>query len=279
MAIYIEYVIIDNVVMDYIIISFMELTLGRKFGRWNKVLLLILASISALVLPVLIEYKLLAFLYKIITSIILTLCIQRYKKLKQFLLNYLMFFAYTAFVGGVCLALIQLLGIEYTMSSVVMYNFDFPVGVFGLLLLFVVRIMNKVIRVSKDKIRQCNCMHKIKLVDMGNCVQGYGFLDTGNNIKYNGGGVSIISIDLFLKLYKNIKIQDVLMCKTDNLNLKGCECIYIRGIGNMEKYLSFVLDYIEVDNIRIDNPRLAITLKSFSEYDVILSNEFLRSGM
>ena len=277
MAIYIEYVIRDNVVMDYIIINFMEITIGKKFCRWNKTFVLIFGSLFALILPMLIKYKFLSFLYKITSSIVLTLCLQRSRKLKHYIINDLMFFAYTFFVGGVCLGIIEFMGIDYTMSSVVMYDFDFPVGIFGLILLLVIRLMKRVALATKNKIRQANYLYKIKLVDAEKSVEGYGLLDTGNGIRYKGEAVSIISIDLFLKLYKNINIKDILLVNIKDLKLKNWEYINIAGIGKSEKYLSFVLEYIEIDNMKINSPRFAIMLKTFGDYDIIISNDFIRS--
>ena len=276
MDVYIEFVVIDNLVIDYIIIGFMEMTIGRKFAKWNKYVFLFFGCCVALVLPLIMSYKAISVLYRFATAIVLVLSLKKYRTIKEFLLYYLMFFAYTFFVGGVCLGVIQLLGIEYTMSSVVMYEFDFPFGVFALILLVIIKLMKRVVSKIKNQLKTSSYMRRIRLVD-GECsVDGYGMLDTGNSIKYNGLGVSIISVDMVLKLYKDINIQDFFTGKImDKFDQKGCTYIDIMGIGKNEKYLSFVLEYIEIDNKKFEYPRVAVAMKSLGVYDVILNNDFI----
>lgn len=273
MTIYIEYVIIDNIVMNYLILRLIELTISRTFQRFNKVIVCVLGSIFALVLPLLIHYKIMSFLYKITTSIILVLCLKKYKKFKDFLIYYLMFFTYTFFLGGVCLGVIELLGIEYTMSSIVMYEFDFPVGWFVIVLLLIIKVMMKVVKVIKVKMKNSCYINKIKLCDGEKTADGYALLDSGNNVKFDGKGVSIVSIDMFMKMYSNIKIYDLILNK--KLSLRDSCYITIKGIGSGEKYLSFVMDCIEIEGKKFSDQRVAIALKNFNEYDVILSNEFI----
>lgn len=280
MDIYIEFVIIDNLVMDYLIVNFMEMTVGRKFGKWNKFLLLVLGCIFALALPLLIRYKALSLLYRFVSSMILVICLKRYRTIKEFLLYYFMFFTYTFFVGGVCLGVIQLLGIEYKMSSVVMYEFEFPFGIFAIILLLTIKLMKRVVISIKNKFRSSSYIRKIRIVDNDNIVEGYGLLDTGNTVKYNGVSVSIITAEMFLKLYSNITLCDLLMSQVEKkIQLKNCDYIEIVGIGKIEKYLSFVPDYIEIDNRKIDSPRLAVTVKNLGSYDVILSKDYIGGGL
>ncbi len=273
MTIYIEYVLIDNIVMDYVILRLMELTTGRKYARASKLLVCIIGGCMALFLPLIINYKLLSFLYKICTSIILVLCIKRYKKFKEFISYYLMFFAYTFFVGGMCLGVIELMGIEYTMSSVVMYNFDYPFGVFALILIVVIKVMTRTVKLIKNKFKNSTFMYKVKIVDEGRTVSGYGFLDTGNLVSYNGQGVAIITIDMFRRLHEDIKIEDIILKKIKFPVLKDIEYIDISGVGDGAKCLSFVADYLEVEGRKIEGARLAVVWKSFGDFEMVLHKD------
>ena len=275
MSVYIEYVLIDNIVMDYIILRLIELTVGIKFNRLNKVFVCIIGSLFALFMPIILDYKIILLLYKILSSIIMVLCIKKYKKLKSFFVYYLMFFAYTFFVGGVCLGVIQLLGIEYTMSSVVMYEFEFPFGVFGVILVVILRVMGRVVGAIKSKINSGNFVRNIRLSEGDKSVQTYALVDTGNKVNYNGKGVSIISINAFLKLFKGVDIASVLSGRIDGDKVRSLEYINIGGIGVSQKYLSFIIDYIEIDGKRYNSPRLALSWKDIGEYDVVLHSEFM----
>ena len=275
MSVYIEYVLIDNIVMDYIILRLIELTVGIKFNRLNKVFVCIIGSLFALFMPIILDYKIILLLYKILSSIIMVLCIKKYKKLKSFFVYYLMFFAYTFFVGGVCLGVIQLLGIEYTMSSVVMYEFEFSFGVLGVIIVVVLRVMGRVVGAIKSKINSGNFVRNIRLSEGDESVQTYALVDTGNKVNYNGKGVSIISINAFLKLFKGVDIASVLSGRIDGDKVRCLEYINIGGIGVSQKYLSFIIDYIEIDGKRYNSPRLALSWKDIGEYDVVLHSEFM----
>lgn len=277
MSIFIEYIIIDNMVMDYIILRLMELTVGVKFKKLSKFFVCLLGSCFALIMPLIMQFKLVSFLYRILTSCIMVLCIKKYKKLKNFFVYYFMFFAYTFFVGGVCLGVIQLLEIEYTMSSVVMYEFDFPFGVFGVMLIITLKVMSRVVGITKTKLNTSNFIRAVKLVDGENCISSYAFIDTGNKLKYRGDCVSIISLGVFMKLFKDIDITKLLSGKFDEKKLKGVNYIDIAGLGVSSKYLSFILDSVEVDGRVFKSPRFALTWKDLGEYEVILHSEFVGS--
>ena len=274
MSIYIEYVIVDNVVMDYIILRLMELSIGIKFKKFNKFLVCFLGCCFALFMPMIFDYKLILFLYRIATSIIMVLCIKKYKNLKNIVVYYLIFFAYTFFVGGVCLGVIQMLGIEYTMTSLVMYSFKFPLGLFGVILIVVLKIMGNVIKVIKSKIHSSNYIKKISLVNGKNVFSGYAFLDSGNKVKHRGEVVNIISIDAFLRLYNELSLEDVILGKFEHENIRGLEYIDIAGLGGAKKYLSFIVDNVDIDGKKYSLTRFALSWKNFGEYDVILNSEY-----
>lgn len=275
MSIFIEYILIDNIVMDYIILRLMEMTVGVRFGKLHKWFVCILGGVFALIMPLIMYNKLLLFLYRITTSIILVLCIKKYNKLKSFFVYYLMFFAYTFFAGGVCLGVIELLGIDYTMSSVVMYKFDFPFGVFAIVLIIILRIMSKVIKVIKTKLKIGSFVRRISLSN-GECsVHTNAFIDSGNRVSFRGEGVSIISINAFMKLYKDIDVTGILTGKIADKRISGMEYIYIRGLGKSDKYLSFVLDSVEVDGVKYPLQRFALSWKKIGEFDVILHSNFI----
>ena len=169
-----------------------------------------------------------------------------------------------------------MLGIEYTMSSMVMYEFDFPFGVFALILLVIIKLMKRVVYKIKNQFKTSSCLRNIRVFDGGNSIECFGILDTGNSIKYNGLGVSIISVEMVLKLYKDINIQDFFTGKImDKFDQKECTYIDIVGIGKTEKYLSFILDSIEIDNKKFECQRVAVAMKYFGDYDVILNNDFI----
>ncbi|MBE5736499.1 MAG: hypothetical protein E7356_04030 [Clostridiales bacterium] len=278
MELYLEYVIIDNLVMDYIILRLIELTIGTKLRKFNKVVVCLLGAGFAVFMPYIMKWSVLLFIYKIISSIVLVLCIKKHHKLRNFLTYYLLFFTYTFLVGGTVLGIINLLNIKYTMSSVIMYSFDFPMGLIGLVFIVVINIISRTIRVIRSKLVKSCYMYAIKIHQCGKCYNINGYLDTGNNVTLDNKGVIIISISLFLRIYKNIDLTQVLNHKVEGLNLNSPVYITIGGIGDNDKYLSFVLDEMVIMGKVHKSARVAVAMKNFGDYDCILHRDYLKEG-
>lgn len=279
MEAYIEYVILDNLSMNYVILKLLDITTGVKVGKFNKVAICILGTIFSIFLPYLYFNKVLLFVYKILVSIVLVMCIRRFRKFTQFLLFYMLFVMYTFLLGGMCLWVVNLMGLDYTMSGVLISSLEFPVGLLLSIIFCLIKLMYRWILIMKNKLRASNFIYKISITDGGESVNGIGFLDTGNNVRIDGCGVSIISLGLFLRLYKNMDIMDVVLKKVDIDNLKNVQYINIVGIGNEEKYLSFVVDILQVNGETITSPRLAVAMKNFGDYECILSSDIIKGGV
>lgn len=279
MEAYIEYVILDNISMNYIILNFIDLTTGIKIAKINKSIVCILGTVLAIFLPYLYFNKVLLFGYKILVSIILVMCIKRFHKFKSFLCTYMLFVIYTFLLGGVCYGVISLMGIDYTMSSIMISSFEFPVGFVLVIIVCMIRLIFGLIVAIKNKLRSSNYIYKISIIDGDKSVSSFGFLDTGNNVMVDGKGVSIISLSLFLKLYNDIDVMDIILKKENIKHLKHIQYIQIRGIGNEENYLSFVVDGLNINGKMVNYPRMALTLKNFGDHDCILSGDIIKGGV
>ena len=246
------------------------------FKTKNKILAVIAGTIFAIFLPYIGRLKVLGFFYKIFTSIIIVMCIKKYKNIKNFIAYYCLFVAYTFVIGGAIFWLIQLLGIEYSMSGLFMYRFEFPLGLFALILLLIIKLVFKLISIIKYKLKTSNFVYSVVIRDGNNKLQTSALFDSGNNVVFDGEGVNIISIGVFLKLYRDIDLQELLCKKTNCGVLKNFACIEINGIGGGEQYISFVVDCLEVGGVKYPKTRFAVAMKNFGEYQCILHRDFVR---
>jgi hypothetical protein len=149
-------------------------------------------------------------------------------------------------------------------------------GVFALVFLIVLRTLKNFIMLIKSKLKQASYIYQITICDGEIKEDIVAFYDTGNNIKNGGVGVNIISLNLFLKLHKDIDLHKVLMGKIDNSILKEVKYIDIQGIGKTQKFLSYNVDFFEIEGLKFENARVAVAMKNFGEYDCILHKDFLR---
>jgi len=280
MQLYIEYVIIDNCVINYIITKLFDITNGFKIRKINKFLFCLVGTITALFLPYLYTHSILLILYRVIVSIIMTFTLRKYKSIQNFICYYVMLIAYTCLMGGAILLLINWLGIKYSATSIMLYSFKFPLGLFGLILIFLVFVLSKSINVIKAKFNNSNYIHNVVFEDCGSSIEVVGFFDSGNNVTYNGFGVNIISVDLFLKMYPKVDIINILLYKKDKLTyLKNIQYINISSIGQANKYLSFEIDKMLVDGVVYSTPRLAVAIKNFKDFDCVLHKDFVKGQL
>lgn len=276
MELYIEYVLMDNIIMNYIILKLLDITLGVKIRKVNKALVCGFGAIFSIFLPYLYFSKIILLGYRILVSITLVLLIKKFKKFKNYLTYYALFMAYTFLIGGVCYGVINLLGIEYTSTNLIMNSFEFPFGLLVLILMLAIKLICSVIKVIKKKLRSANYMYDITLIDSDRMVSTVGFFDTGNNVVFKDNGVNIISIGLFMELYKDIDLTEVMLKKNNIRNLKNINYIDISGIGSGEKYLSFEIDEMRVAGIKYLGARIAVAMKNFGDYDCILHRQFVK---
>jgi len=272
---YIEYVIIDNFVIDYIILKMIDVTLGQKIRIKNKILVCVLGTVFAIFLPYLYAQKKLMFFYKIFVSLFLVLCIKKYKKLRFFITYYLLFVSYTFLIGGVILGAIQILGIEYSMSGLLLYKFEYPISLFVVILLILIRLVFKVLKIAKARLKNSNFMYEVFIEDKGKRVRANAFFDSGNNVKFDNVGINIISLNLFLRLYNEINLCDLITKRVDQNELKNIKYIKISGIGQGDEFLSFEVDFFEVCGCKYHNARFVLAMKNLGDWDCILHKDFL----
>ncbi len=219
MQVYIEYVIIDNLIIDYLLLS---LSLRVSNCRTNKFRLIsasILGTIVAVVMPLLNLNDFYSFLIKIFLALLMCYVAGSFLSLKKYLITLLSFFAFTFLLGGLIIALFYLAGIDFTTNFNFNYDSFLPIGITIVIAFFVYKILIKLItKILKIKsvnpfIRKCIIVINSKRFSV------VGFIDSGNRLFDIKTGLPIIvgSKKLFNKiesLQKNIKEYSNIQIKT-----------------------------------------------------------------
>lgn len=271
MEIYIEYLIVDNLVVDSFILKLIELTNGFKIAKKNKFLVMFFGVIIALVMPYFYSYQVFLWIYRLVTSIILVLMIKKYKKLNDFISYYILFITYTFLIGGLCYGLINLLNIKHSATTLLLYNFEFPIGIFGIIFYIGLCFLKFVINLIKNKLKVTELKYEILLENNGKKIRAIGFFDTGNSLTIDNKGIIIISINTFLRLCDDMDLknfEDLGMCKNSRY-------IEVKGIGGAEKCFSFEVDKVVINNVTYENFRVIVAKKNFKDFDCILHRDFV----
>lgn len=275
MTIYVEYVVIDNMTIDALILLLTATILKKHPTKWSIFLSSSLGTCVALVTPLLPAWANIATKLPLATAMVLIAF--KPKKFKEFLLLLFAFFVCSFAMIGACLAICEMLGISVLKQNGNVYVYDFPVGL-ALLIAFLMFVSIKNIIICMFKRHDGD--HLTHLANLtANCkvFVANAFLDTGNKLQFDGKPISIVSYALFCKMYPDINIADIILQKP--ISLKGASYFDIKGLGSgTEKILIFEVDAIEIDGNITCNAICGLSFENFKEKlscDMIVCTEMI----
>ena len=274
MIIYVEYILIDNMVIDVLILLLTKSMLKINTKKIFIFLSAFLGTIIALISPLL--SSTINIIIKIPLSICMVMICYHPKTLKQFFAELLGFYIATFVLIGACLGICEMLGIKYIISNGISYEYNFPVG-------FVLVVCTMMFVGIKNIIKLVSIIHKndkyiyqITLIENDKSIEISAFLDTGNKLIFNNKPISIINYKTFEKLYPSILLMDILLKK--QLPLKNSTYFEIKSLGNPQKILIFEIEKIVIDKREINNPLVGLSLENFQKQthsDMIISSNLL----
>ncbi len=259
MVVYIEYVLIDNFVIDYLLLkaTFVITNLSVKKGR--LFLCAFLGGVFALTYPFMQEIGFLLTIIKILFGLLLMLLATNYKSIKSYYVNTLIFFALTFLTGGTILGLSNILGIEL--------GTEFSIVIIILPTYLIIKGITELIKYIYKRKEVVSFIYDIELMLNNNVVKAKGFLDTGNGLYFNNEPVIICNKKLFLGLINS------------NSQLPKLEKIECKTVGGKTSLLAVKINSLKIyfnNEERIfNNVVMAITKEVSVEYQVILHPSFI----
>ncbi len=256
MTIYIEYVLLDNFVIDLLLI---KATLGLTGKTVKKGWLFCCAFFSAclaLIAPILSHLRLASLLYKLCSAFLIVLIIRKYKSFRDYYKTFLVFFALTAFTGGFVFAIFYLLNIPYS-TDIAISLMVLPVYLGIKFTLSLVRFLS---RKASERSLLCECEITLK----GKTIKGKGFMDTGNGV-YDGDS-PVIFID------KRLASEFLTLGK---INMKS---ICVSTVAGKTTKICITADklkiYYKTGVNTYYNVTVAVTDLKSEEYSIILHPDF-----
>ncbi len=176
MEVYIEYVILDNLIMDYLLLKETAILLKVKFKRIRLLFGAIIGVVGAVVFPLLkigVQYL---FLLKILLGALICFVSVNHIKFSAYLKYFNVFLLMTFLIGGAVLGAFYLIGIDIKSYG----SYGIPVGVtvlFGYLLVIGVKkaVKSTINGLITDKFR-----YKCVLKSGSVAVKATGYFDSGN---------------------------------------------------------------------------------------------------
>lgn len=250
---YIEYVFIENFIINYFILTCTSLLVKEKIRFcW---LISLFGSGIALILPLFNLAMWASLLIKIFSGVLLISLAFKFKNIKKFMLIYGVFVIFTFVFGGGVLAVQELLG---QISMLIIISTCFVVY---LMLMGIIKIINK--RKVVDNFRT-----KVRIIDGEKSVEECGYLDSGNLLydPVSSKPIALITHEVFSKLYGGDFIS-MFLKKVDEKKLKYGHYISVNSAVKGGKMLVFMVDKIFVgeENREFDNVFLGLSFSGFDK--------------
>ena len=258
MTVYVEYVLLDNFIIDYLLLKATYDTTGISVKKGWLFLCAFLGALISLVCP-LISIKSLLTAVKVLCGFLLTLIATPYKSKRAYFINTALFFAYTFLTGGAVLGIFAIFGLEYSAEISIALMF-LPVYI------LVKGVREVIIYIYRQKFVM-NYTYEISLTLAGKTVKARGFMDTGNGV-YDGNSPVIVCDKRFAKRLIDKNFYKIKSKK-----------ITLSTVSGTNENFAFILDnlviYIKGEQYIFNKVTMAVTKRVGDGYDVILHPAFL----
>ena len=280
MSVYIEYVILDNLIINYIILSTTFACIGETVSKKRKLLSATIGTIFVILMPFISQANFILLCYRLVLGVIMIVVASKLISFSRFLYTYFIFIFITFLFGGLLISMLSIFDIVYTNSGLIFLSIELPVSIFILPIWVYSLSIVKVIKFIKMRVKYNKFIFKSILVINDERFELKGFLDTGNSL-YDEDGRPCIVIELrtFLRLFPNVPMN-VLMNTTNNKfnYLRNMHYITVDTVNAKEELLVFdaekLIITLDKGKEEFDNICVAVSRKNFSEYNLILHRNF-----
>ncbi|MBQ7466505.1 MAG: sigma-E processing peptidase SpoIIGA [Clostridia bacterium] len=285
MEVYIEYVIIDNLIIDMLVLLCIKATMKLNAKFWRLFLSASFGTAFACAMPLLQFSNAILLPLKLLVGVVMVLIIAKYSRIKEFLFAYLLLLIYTILFVGACIVTLLLFGtdIEHLARG---YSSEFPVSIVILMVAFYVAI---IISIAKYLTRKRDISPYIKNISLkiaGRTLNINGFVDTGNNLidQKTGLPVMILSLSCLEKYFTSQQIQSLMLgCKDKSLPFKDVHTTsYGTLSGQDRKMIVFSSDGLCIKQnegeYKTNNFLVGVTYRKFNDaikYDILLNPSVL----
>ena len=212
MVVYVEYVFIDNFVIDLLLFKTAFKITGKTVSKTRLFFCSFLGGIIALVYPLITENAVIISAVKILFGLLLTFCAAKFRSVKDYVSFTAIFLGLTFAVGGAIIGLFSLFGLNYS-SEVSIALMFLPV-------LIILHGVNRIIRYlyRKKDVAGLTAYAEIRVGSA--TVKVKGFFDTGNAL-YDGLSPVILVNKAALKPILGLSV--IKRAKYITVKTVGCE--------------------------------------------------------
>ncbi len=269
MKVYIEDVIVDNLVINFIILFLTKKIFKTQTKNVFLILGSIIGTISSIIFCIFDINGFALILFKLFTSVLMVLSSFEYICFKKFFIKYISFIFNTAMFGGICFLISFSIGESASLNGILTYDLSLPMGFVILLAFFVSYVFCKILNSLKHKSKIEALIYNTILRNDNKQLEIKAYFDTGNTLvdSKSGKPVFIITYKNFYKLF-DLTLESLIQGKVEE-NLKDAHYINVGSVGKSSKMLVFCIDEIEIyesKNIyKIKKPMLALSYQNLEQ--------------
>lgn len=258
MTVYIEYVLIDNFIIDYLLLKATFATTATSVKKGRLFLCAFFGAIVALTYP-LIGVNAISISIKILCGLLMPLIGASPNSVRQYAVNTAIFFTYTFLTGGAIIGVFTLFNIDYSA--------EISIALMFLPVYFLVKFVKEVITYIYRQKTVMNFTFEIELTLADKSIKARGFLDTGNDV-YDGDNPVILCGKRFAQRFIG-----------ENFYKIKSKRIALNTVSGKSENFALILEglviYIDGKPNIFNNVTMAITNRVGDGYDVILHPAFL----
>ena len=267
MTIYIDIVLLENIVMNYIIILATAIISKAKISIWRSLIAATIGGIYA-ILNYLVELEIIYnLILKFLMSIIMIQIAYNSKKYKIFFKQMVMFYLTSFTFGGITFMLLFFINPQNIIlkNNILVGMYPIKVTIIGGIIGFIV--ISVVAIIIKNRLSQNNIIYDLEILHNGKQVKLKTLMDSGNLLKdpISNMDVIIVEKDSLKGIIEQDAIEHIENMKKGNIIENNLNIIYkykfklipFSSLGNENGMLvGFKPDYIKIygeeENIRTD---------------------------
>lgn len=237
MEIVIEYVLLDNFLIDALLMTLSIKTLKLPLSKAGIICSSAFGAGFAVVSPLISVTGIFAILIKF--SVAFVMAFMACFSFKRVFARFLLFVLYTFAFGGALIALFTFLGIEVYDAMYLGYVSTLPLGTILVCAIVFVSVIFRFIKSLKNK-KTWGSAINLEINILGKTKKVRGFIDTGNSLKNREGKPVIVIAEKTLSYWFNTHERMMIMFnKTESLGLKNVDFITVGSLGGSYKMQVF----------------------------------------
>lgn len=280
MIVYIEYVLIDNMIIDYVILYLTSLIMRTKISIIRLLFGAGIGTIFAFIMPFLNINPFILVIIKMLVGILICICVNKNIQIKALILFYSIFMLMTFVMGGLCIAIIFLLSGELILIN---YQLDFPMGVVILIICLYSLYLKKVLYSLKKRSKITDYVYDVKLIENGKEVKILAFFDSGNGLfdVESNKPIAIINLSTLIKLITEEQLNYLLIGEYLKSGLKDIHKINYNTVSSSGNLIVFKVDNVilKENNKLLDvDTMIGVSLNNvvkFNNYDALIGPKIL----